>query len=114
HYLDVVDYSVPAEPVARDPVNLPGELHGVGRDGALLYTTGRRAATEGATALIEWLDVSAYDGVEAHLVDSLELPSASPRPVLVHSDAVFLGRPTSDTNAPPHVEVWTLPDTGKF
>lgn len=114
HYLDVVDYAAATEPVVRAPVNLPGALHGVARDGALLHTIGRRAATEDATNPVEWLDVSAYDGVDAHLVDSLRLPSEGPRPVLMHGDAVILGRPASDTNSSPRLEVWTLPDTGKF
>jgi hypothetical protein len=114
HYLDVVDYAVPSEPLVRDPVNIPGSLQGVSHNGALLYTVGQRAETAGGSDWIEWLDASAYDGIEAHLVDSLALPRQWPHPTLLRNATVFLGRPAPDTNSAPRLEAWTLPDTGRF
>ena len=114
HYLDVVDYAVPTNPVVRTPVNVPGPLEGIAYDGALLYTVGQRAATVGGAAQSSWLDATAYDGVEAHLVDSLALPDQWPHPLLVHGASIFLGRPAPDTNSAPQIEAWTLPDTGRF
>ncbi len=114
HYLDVVDYALPADPTVRPPVNIPGLLQGLSHGGGLLYTLAQRPAAEGGSDLSEWLDASAYDGVEAHLVDSLALPSQWPHPVLVYSAAVFIGRPAPDTNSAPQLETWAMADTGKF
>jgi len=115
HYLDVVDYAVPTKPTVREPVNLPGALQGISHAGALLYTlAAQRPATEGGQDWGPWLDASAYDGVEAHLVDSMALPSQWPYPVLVQGATIFLGRPAPDTNSVPQLETWTLPDTGRF
>jgi hypothetical protein len=112
HYLDVVDYTDPAQPTVRRPVNVPGRLQGLSRDGALLYTIGRRAETN-KLANEEWLDASAYDELSASLVDSLLLP-AYPRPVLVHQDLIHLGRPGT-TNTTAQLETWTLDqDSGRF
>ena len=114
HYLDVVDYAVPTNPVVRKPVNIPGLLQGLAYEGALLYTVGQRAASGGGTAQGSWLDATAFDGVEAHLVDSLALPEQWPHPLLVHGATILLGRPPPDTNSAPQFEAWTLPDTGRF
>ena len=114
HYLDVVDYALPAKPLARPPVNIPGTLQGISHGGALLYTMAFRPGTEGAKDFSYWLDASAYDGVEAHWVDSLSLSNQWTPPVLVHESVVYLGRPATDTNSAPQLEAWTLPNTGKF
>jgi len=42
------------------------------------------------------------------------LSSQGPQPVLVHGEAIFVCPPAPDTNSPPQLEAWTLPDTGKF
>jgi hypothetical protein len=64
------------------------------------------------------LDALAYDGVSAHLVDSLPLPNGWAVPVRVVRNDIFLGRSGYDyttTNRFPHyLETWTVPDTGKF
>jgi hypothetical protein len=115
NYLDVVDYSVPANPVVRPPVNLPGALQGISHGGALLYTAAQRAAIEGGDDSAQWLDASAYDGVEVHLVDSLSLANPSLPPLLVRDDAtIFLAAAAPDDQSTPRVEAWTLPETGKF
>ncbi|HXG48956.1 MAG TPA: beta-propeller domain-containing protein, partial [Methylomirabilota bacterium] len=114
-FLNVIDYANPREPLRREPVNIPGRLEGISRAGALLYTVGTRAATDESVSGGTYLDASAYDGVNAHLVDSLPL-EAWPHPVLVRDETVFLGRSAmTDTNPPGHrLETWTLPDTGRF
>jgi alpha-tubulin suppressor-like RCC1 family protein len=113
-YLDVVDFAAPRQPVIRPPVSIPGSLQGIAYEGALLFTLGYRPVTEGGTDWAEWLDATAYDGVEAHLVDSLALPTQWPHPLLVRQSAVFLGRPAPDTNSAPQLETWAVADTGKF
>ena len=80
----------------------------------MLYTVAQRPATAEGTDSGEWLDATAYDGVEAHLVDSLELPVLWPHPVLVNGATVYLGRPAAGTNSASQLEAWTLPDTGRF
>ena len=117
-YLDVVDYDDPSTPTVRKPVAIPGTLQGLSHQGELLYTVGIHWTTNQITDWREWLDASAYDGVAAHLVDSLALPAAWPHPVLAADRNVFIGRPGynyTDTNVLAHqLETWTLPDSGRF
>ena len=114
NYLDVVDYAIPSNPTVRPPVNIPGALEGGSHRGALLYTLARRPATESRNEWGQWLDAVAYDGVQAHLVDSLALPDQWASPVLVRDATIFVGRPATDTNSTPQLEAWTLADTGRF
>jgi alpha-tubulin suppressor-like RCC1 family protein len=113
-YLDVIDYADAANPAVRDPVNIPGALLDLGYGGALLYTTGQHWTTNGVTDSTQWLDASAYDGVSAHLVDSLMLSSNWPHPVLVQGTNIFVGNPAASADVPNRLEAWTLPDSGKF
>jgi hypothetical protein len=117
-FLDVVDFADAPHPTVRPPVSLPGTLQGISHGGALLYTIGfHRTSTnfyEGAEAL----DASAYDGVFAHLVDSLSLSNNWLHPALVSGTNVFLGcAPTyysADSTLPPTLETWTLSSAGRF
>ena len=117
-FLDVVDYADAPHPTVRPPVSLPGTLQGISHGGDLLYTIGfHRTSTnfyEGAEAL----DASAYDGVSAHLVDSLSLSNSWPHPALVCGTNVFLGRAPAyfdvESPMPPTLETWTLSSTGRF
>jgi hypothetical protein len=122
--LDVVDYADAKNPTVRQPVNISGELQGISHQGALLYTLSSQwhwVTNSSGSRYTQWtqnLDALAYDGVAAHLVDSLPLASSWPRPVDVVGNNVFLGRSGYDyttTNRYPHyLEVWTVPNTGKF
>jgi hypothetical protein len=119
HFLDVVDYSVPEDAVPRPPVNVPGRLHGLGRSGSLLYTVGFHYDEAGRSDWVEMLDVSAYDGVAAYLVDSLPLSLHWPRPVLVSDPCIYVGvpgalDPTTELSEPHRLQAWTVPDTGRF
>jgi hypothetical protein len=115
-YLDVVDYADAANPTVRQPVNIPGSLNGVGQSGELLYTVGPHPInpTNWWYDGTEYLDASAYDGVQAHLVDSLKLSSSWPHPVLVNGDMIFLGHPAETNTVKDLLEAWTLSGTGKF
>jgi hypothetical protein len=117
-FLDVVDYTDPSQPAVRPPVCIPGALHGISHQGALLYTVGFHRTSTNIHQGHEALDASAYDGVKAHLVDSLSLSNVYPHPVLVNDGNVFLGRGqlySSSTNVPPPaIETWTLSDAGEF
>ena len=68
--------------MVRQPVNIPGTLEGISHQGSVLYTIGTHWTTNQATAWTQFLDASAYDGVAAHLIDSLALPTTWPLPVL--------------------------------
>lgn len=117
-FLDVVDYADALYPTVRPPVSLPGVLQGISHSGALLYTIGfHRTSTnfyEGAEAL----EASAYDGVSAHLVDSLSLSNSWSHPALVCGTNVFLGRAPAyfdvESPMPPVLETWTLSSAGRF
>ncbi len=115
YFLDVVNFNDPKNPSVRKPVNIPGSLIGVFHGGALLYTQGYRYGDVMQwTDWKEWLDASAYDGVEAHLVDSLPLPTAWPHPVWAYGANVLLGRPSETKGVNPTIEGWALSDFGKF
>ena len=106
-YLDVVDFTDPKNPTARTPVEIPSQLRGIGANGAVLYTVGYHYDANGSTDWTEWLDALAYDGVNASLVASMKLPTEWPHPVLVSRDAVFIGRPGSNSTAGT-LETWAL------
>jgi hypothetical protein len=117
-FLDVIDYTDVEEPLVREPVNIPGALQGISRDGALLYTVGTRRTEEVTDDWTEHLAASAYDGVAAHLVDSIAL-GQYPHPVLVSGVDVFVGKSgyaiyPATNHAAPTLETWTLADSGKF
>src|SRR5262249_36357815 len=115
-YLDVVDYADAANPTVRKPVNIPGSLNGVTHGGELLYTVGQHWTnpTNWWWDGTEYLDASAYDGVEAHLVDSLALTPMWPHPTLSKDENVFVGHPAETNTAMNLLEVWTLSSIGKF
>jgi len=117
-YLDVIDYADPVSPTVRPSVNIPGTLQGLSNAGELLYTVGFHYSTNQGFDWTEWLDASAYDGVEAHLVASLALPNVWPHPILAAGTNVFVGRPGynyTNTNIVDHqLETWTLLDKGLF
>ncbi len=119
--LDVVDYSVDAaRPMVRPPVSLPGALRGIGRQGALLYTTStREAAGETSTGqpTLAWLEASAYDGIEVHLVDSTaiaDLTAGETYAVTVLDDLVYVARGGWNVGADNRLELWTVADNGRW
>lgn len=114
YFLDVVDFSDPAVPVVRKPVNIPGLLRGVSHSGEILYTVAPLwDAQTFTTDWKEYLSASAYDGVSARWIDSIPMPEAWPREAHVHQDRVVLSRPSDKANAA-RLEVWKLGGTGKF
>ncbi len=113
YYLDVIDYSDPYDPLVRKPVNVPGSLIGLHRNGEILYTHGadfRRFYYSGD----ETIAAASYDGVNAHLVDSLVLNQNWPRPTLSDSGYVYVGVPAGTHNTNATIQVWTLSNDGKF
>jgi hypothetical protein len=116
--LDLIDYADPRSPTVRPSVSIPGTLQGISHEGELLYTTGTHWDTNQVSDWSQWLDASAYDGVAAHLVDSLPLPNYWPYPVLVLDTNVLVGRsgysPNPTNVVAPHLETWSLSDAGKF
>jgi hypothetical protein len=114
-YLDVVDYADAANPTVRKPVNIPGSLKGVARAGELLFTAGLHwTNTTNGYDGTEYLDASAYDGVDAHLIDSVKLGSVWPHPALALAENVFIGHPAETGTAKNLLEAWTLSTEGKF
>ncbi|MBM3880073.1 MAG: hypothetical protein FJ387_10195 [Verrucomicrobia bacterium] len=93
HYLRVVDYADPAQPTLRVPVQIPGELRGLSHAGALLYTVGYHYDPTGKTDGAQYLEASAYDGVEAALVAALKLPNQYPNHALLYGPTIYLARP---------------------
>jgi hypothetical protein len=62
----------------------------------------------------EGLSACAYDGVAAYLVASLPLAQTWPRPVLVNTGAVYLGRAAAAGKTNNTLEAWSLSATGQF
>jgi len=115
HHPDVVDFADPSEPTSRPACSLPGRLNGISHNGEMLYTVGSRFDPVKWTAdPNEWLVASAYDGVAAHLVDSLALPQTWPHPWLIQGADVLLARPAESTDAKHVLETWTLSGSGRF
>lgn len=118
-YLDVVDYADGGHPLTRRPVSIPGTLQGLSHRGAVLYTVGSHWTTNSTWYWREFLDASAYDGVSAHLIDSLELSESWPHPVRVLESDVFVGRPGGawggvTNDVPSALETWHLSDAGRW
>lgn len=110
--LDVVDYSDPAEPVVWEPASLPGDLLGLAHEGEMLYTQVSQVDSEGSQRQIQAL---AYDGVQASLVTTLELPGTWPQPTLVRDDGVvWLGRAPAATGQSGTLETWRVGADGSF
>ncbi len=114
YYLDVVDFSDPAAPTPRKPVNIPGVLKGLSHQGALVYTMGPHWAPDMTTDWSEWLDAGAYNGVAVSLVGSLALPKEYPHPLWMAEGLAIVGRPSTTTEKLSSVETWKMADTGKF
>jgi hypothetical protein len=55
-----------------------------------------------------------YDGVSAHLVDTLFLGHNWPKPAVSDGGVVYLGSPATTNNASATLQVWTVPNSGKF
>lgn len=114
YYLSVVDYSDPSNPTTRKPVNIPGTLNGLSHGGAVLYTVGNHWDAKNNTDWSEWLDVLAYDGVQASQITTFQLPTNWPHPVLVNQGVIALGRPSDGNGSPASVETWALGENGRL
>jgi hypothetical protein len=104
YFLKLIDYTDSANPVASsNAINIPGELRGLSRDGGLLYTAGAALdPTTGACLDNGYsLQVSGFDGAEAHLLDQLSLTSPT-QPLTVSGETVFLLDPQPE-------QIWTPP-----
>jgi alpha-tubulin suppressor-like RCC1 family protein len=115
HELVVTDFGQdPAAPVVREPISLPGLLAGISHDGVLLYCTARRTDVQADTAL----HALAYDGLAAHLVDSVVLSSSSdwnaPLVAVASDGAIVTARAVGTTNTMSRIETWRLGSTGVF
>jgi len=109
-FLDVIDYTDPAHPEARAPVNIPGRLQGISHVsdlGALLYTAGPHWNADWTTDWTDFLDVCAYDGVSASWVAAMPLSKEWPHPVAVHEGFIYIGAPDSASQGH-RLETWTL------
>jgi hypothetical protein len=115
-YLDVVDYADAKDPTVRKPVNIPGTLRGISHNGSILYTVGPHWKTDTNWWYDgpQYLDASAYDGVEAHLIDSVALSQYWSNPTLVKDANIFVGRPAETADGKNALEVWTLTSAGKL
>ncbi|HYG22497.1 MAG TPA: beta-propeller domain-containing protein [Verrucomicrobiae bacterium] len=116
-FLDVIDYTDPAHPTPRKPVNVPGTLKGISHEGSLLYTIGfygiSASGGEGSQALV----ASAYDGIAAHAIDALPLTNRYNSAAVVDGANVFLtGREwlTVSNSVKSELETWVLNGEGEF
>ena len=105
HFLVRVDYADPAVPVIDDTqINLPGRLTGLARSGKLLFTIGRNYDIAAGTPTVTGsaLQVSAFDGTAAHLLDTLPLASVW-QPMSIQRETVFTldGQPSRVWHRPP-------------
>jgi hypothetical protein len=111
HYLSVLDFTDPDVPTLRPPVDLPGQLAALSHGGAVLYTTGPHWDSQGQTDWTQFLDVLAYDGVEASLITSHKLGPDGAAQLATINDHVVLARYDS-TQQTTTLETWRLTDPG--
>ena len=113
YYLDVIDFADPTDPLVRPPANIPGALVGLHRNGELLYTRGYFGDPFSYSGE-ERLAASSYDGVSAHLIAEHKLQQSWPRPLLSDDGVIYLGSPATSTETNATLQVWTVPNSGKF
>jgi len=127
NYLAVVDYADPIHPTQRPAVNIPGSLAGVSHGGDVIFTKGMHYDEETlVTNNREWLDALAYDGVAAHLMDSIAYSSQWPHLAEVTQQGyVIAGQIQEDKKDDDHsladnvfglytLSSWFLNDEGNF
>ena len=114
YYLDVIDYNDPEDPLLRKPVNIPGSLIGIHKQGELLFTRGQDLMRDYWQGGEETISASAYDGVSASLVDSITIPNTWPKPAEARDGYVYLGRPGVDQKKDPAIELWEVSAEGEF
>ena len=124
HFLSVIDYADPVHPTPRPAISVPGTLQGISHEGSVLITQGIHYDPETlATDSKEWLDALAYDGVGAHLVDSIPFSDQWPhiaevtRDGLVIAGQVRLDEMINQSNPVPElytISNWVVNQSGQF
>ena len=123
--LHVVDYADPFDPVVREAVAIPGSLIGTSHGGAIIYTQGvhwnDNRKWDG-----EWFDASSYDGLDVHLIDSIEQPNAWPKSYTLTKDGTLYIAFTErvkvlneegeviEYRADPYMQSFALDEKGRF
>jgi hypothetical protein len=129
-YLDVIDYSVPAEPILRPPVEIPGDLSGISHGGGIVYAQGSNPGDYQDTT--NYLHALGYDGTKASLVASLPIQASigypfgpigitsrfawfpTARPIIRPSGTIVVVGHPPGTNELTNIEFWKLADSGVF
>jgi hypothetical protein len=108
HWLDVLDYADPENPVARMPVRIPAPLAGVSHRGEMVYAIGNMGVLQNGYGWDGSLQALAYDGTSARWVGSLPLASSAPNPFEVGLDGtIWISRPGTN-GVPDGLESWIL------
>jgi hypothetical protein len=114
-FLDVIDYADPAAPDVGDPVNIPGELKGLGEAGTLLYTAGFAPSLTASGYTQTWqysLQASNYDGALAHLIASQ--PIASSYALAINANSVFFVAAANESGSSYDLQAWKLDGDQNF
>jgi hypothetical protein len=115
--LDVIDYSDPGAPEVRDPVDLPGPLQGIARQGELLFCTGRVLDDAGNIVGGSRLHALAYDGVAVHRIDAVLLDKSFTPVVRGVGEAFLAGFPVvADATGVQtgRLDTWVVDGSGKL
>ena len=104
---------------------IPGSLIGTSHGGAIIYTQGvhwnDNRKWDG-----EWFDASSYDGLDVHLIDSIEQPNAWPKSYALTKDGTLYIAFTErvkvlneegeviEYRADPYMQSFALDEKGKF
>lgn len=112
-FLNVIDYSDAELPAVRKPVNVPGSLRGLSDNGRIIYTGGPHWTDENRTDWNDWIDASAYDDVEVHLLDSLYAGPVWTSPYITRNGVVYTTKSGAGGESG-SIKMWKLSSAGKF
>jgi alpha-tubulin suppressor-like RCC1 family protein len=119
HELVVTDFGQdPAAPVVREPISFPGLLAGISHGGAMVYAASQATVDGSGVPVGATLHGLAYDGLSAHLVDSVFLSASNawnaPLVAVAPNGLVVTERNIGTTNELSRIETWKLGSTGTF
>jgi hypothetical protein len=113
HFMKIVDFAEPANPVIGDEINIPGKLLAVTGNGATLLTVGCGYDAQGQSTGQRAFHASSFDGTVAQLTDQLNTPSLYD-PFALDGATLLLGTWPLGSGQTGQIQAWLIGTDGKF